>query len=58
MHFGVGLHWRIVFFGLGCLCEVFLISVTDRNRSRYETNELPHHNSGSARHHCGLSKPV
>ena len=33
-HFGVRLHWRIVLFGSGSHCEVFLVSVTDRTLAR------------------------
>ena len=45
-------------FGSGFLWKIFKASVRDRIRSRsYETDEFPHHNSGSARH-CGLSKSV
>ena len=46
MFFGSRFHWKI-----------FIAPVRNRIRLRYETNEFPRHNSGSARH-CGLSKSI
>ena len=46
-----------MFFGSRFQWKIFIASVRNRIRLRYETNEFPRHNSGSARH-CGLSKSV
>ena len=46
-----------MFFGSRFQWKIFMASVRNRIRLRYETNEFPRHNSGSARH-CGLSKSV
>ena len=50
-------HWRIVFFGSGFHCEVFMVSLlTDRTRASYETNEFPRHHNPQRRrqrrHYC------
>ena len=45
-------------FGSRFQWEIFVASVRNRIRLRYETNnEFPRHNSGSTRH-CGLSQSV
>ena len=47
-HFGVRLHWRIVFFGSGSQGEVFLVSLTDRTLARNFINEFSHHSTVAA----------
>ena len=40
-HFSVRLHWRIVFFGSGSHCKVFLVSLMDRALDRNSLARFP-----------------
>ena len=56
-HFGVRLHWRIVFFGSASHCEVFLVSLTDRTLARNSLTSLGFFVGLWGYKHLGLYSP-